>query len=349
LEGDTQARFGLDPAEERGFVPVTAAGAKPDGTRARPIYVALSGGVGGAKLSLGLAHLLGEQLTIIVNTGDDFEHLGLHISPDIDTALYTLAGLVNTETGWGRRDETWTFMRAIAGLSGPDWFRLGDGDLAMHIERTRRLRAGETLTQICAHVRACLGITAKVLPMSDDPVRTIVETDAGVLAFQEYFVREQCRPRVRAIRFDGRSEARAQPGALEALAAANLAGVIICPSNPYLSIDPILAVPGLAAAIRACDAPVIAVTPLIGGKAVKGPTAKIMDELGLDADVSAIMRHYSGLIGGFVLDREDAHREPTMPVPTLVTNTMMRTFDDKLALAAACIGMCDKLRDVERR
>jgi LPPG:FO 2-phospho-L-lactate transferase len=327
---------------------MTAAGTKPE-TALAPTYVALSGGVGGAKLALGLAHLLRERLTIIVNTGDDFEHLGLHISPDIDTALYTLAGLVNLETGWGRRDETWSFMNAIAGLSGPVWFRLGDGDLAMHVERTRRLRAGETLTQVCAHVRACLGIAANVLPMSDDPVRTLVETDAGTLAFQEYFVREQCRPRVRAIRFAGASEARPQPRALAALAAESLAGVIICPSNPYLSVDPILAVPGLAAAIRECAAPVIAVTPIIGGKAVKGPTAKIMDELGLPADVSTIMRHYSGLIGGFVLDSEDARLEPAMAVPTLVTNTMMNTFDDKLALAGACIGLCDQLRGPERR
>jgi LPPG:FO 2-phospho-L-lactate transferase len=322
---------------------MTAARSKPEEARAPRTYVALSGGVGGAKLSLGLAHLLAERLTIIVNTGDDFEHLGLHISPDIDTAMYTLAGLVNAETGWGRRDETWSFMNAIIGLSGPAWFRLGDRDLAMHVERTRRLRAGESLTQICGHVRACLGITANVLAMSDDPVRTVLDTDAGILAFQEYFVREQCRPRVRAIRFDGAREARAQPCALESLARTNLAGVIICPSNPYLSIDPILAVPGLAAAIRSCEAPVIAVTPIIGGKAVKGPTAKIMEELGLDADVLTVARHYSGLIGGFVLDAEDAHRKPDLSVPALVINTMMRSLDDRLALAAACIEMCDKL------
>ena len=236
---------------------MSAAGAKPDEARAgrassSSTYVALSGGVGGAKLSLGLAHLLGSRLTIIVNTGDDFEHLGLHVSPDVDTTLYTLAGLVNEETGWGRRDETWSFMRAIEGLAGPSWFRLGDSDLATHVERTRRLRAGETPAQVCEHLRASLGVTAKVLPMSDDPVRTIVETDGGSLAFQEYFVREQCRPRVRTIRFAGAKEARAQGRALEALAATTLAGVIICPSNPYLSIDPILAVPSIAEALRTC-------------------------------------------------------------------------------------------------
>ena len=314
-------------------------GARPGAT-----YVALSGGVGGSKLSLGLSHLLGSRLTIIVNTGDDFEHLGLHVSPDIDTTLYTLAGVVNEETGWGRRDETWSFMRAIEALGGPTWFRLGDGDLATHVDRSRRLVVGETLTQICADFRVCLGVEPKVLPMSDNMVRTLVETDIGTLAFQEYFVRQRCRPRVRGIRFACASAASAQPLALEALAAPTLAGVIICPSNPYLSIDPILAVPGIAEALRRCAAPVIAVTPIIGGKAVKGPTAKIMEELGLPTDVSTIARHYSGLIDGFVLDRVDARLEPAMPVPALVTNTMMTTLDDKRVLAAACIGMCDKLR-----
>ncbi|SDR59771.1 LPPG:FO 2-phospho-L-lactate transferase [Rhizobiales bacterium GAS191] len=312
------------------------------GMQTAPTYVALSGGVGGAKLSLGLAHLLGERLTIIVNTGDDFEHLGLHVSPDVDTALYTLAGLVNPEAGWGRRDETWSFMSAVAGLGGPGWFRLGDGDLAMHVERTRRLRAGDTLTDICAHVRERLDVAAHVLPMSDDPVRTIVDTDAGTLAFQEYFVREQCGPSVRSIRFEGAGAARAQPRCIDALAAANLAGVIICPSNPYLSVDPILAVPGMAAAIRACRAPVIAVTPIIGGRAIKGPAAKIMKELGLACDVATITRHYDGLIDGFVLDTQDAGREADLPVPALVTNTMMRTLDDKIALAAECLAFCGR-------
>ena len=208
-------------------------------------YVALSGGVGGAKLSLGLAQLLGDRLTVIVNTGDDFEHLGLAISPDVDTALYTLAGIVNPETGWGRRDETWTFMEAIGRLGGPTWFRLGDGDLAMHVDRTQRLKAGETLTEFCAHAAARLGIAARVLPMTDDPLRTVVDTDAGMLAFQEYFVREQCRPAVRTISFDGAAAAKPAPQVLAALSAPTLAGIIICPSNPWLSVDPILAVPGL--------------------------------------------------------------------------------------------------------
>jgi LPPG:FO 2-phospho-L-lactate transferase len=250
---------------------------------------------------------------------------------------------VNEETGWGRRDESWNFMRAIEALGGPTWFKLGDGDLAMHVDRSRRLLVGETLTQICADFRVCLGVEPKVLPMSDDRVRTLVDTDAGALAFQEYFVRQQCRPRVRGIRFACASTARAQPLALEALAAPTLAGVIICPSNPYLSVDPILSVPGIAEALRACQAPVIAVTPIIAGKAVKGPTAKIMEELGLSADMSTVAQHYSGLIGGFVLDEEDAQRASVLALPTLVTRTMMKTLDDKIALARACISFCEKL------
>jgi LPPG:FO 2-phospho-L-lactate transferase len=321
---------------------MTASKSNDRGVRQQPTYVALSGGVGGAKLSLGLAHLLGERLTIIVNTGDDFEHLGLHISPDVDTTFYTLAGVVNPETGWGRRDETWSFMRTVTALGGPGWFKLGDRDLAMHVERTRRLRAGESLSRICAHVRERLGVEPHVLPMSDDPVRTILDTDAGRLAFQEYFVREQCRPRVRNIHFKEAGTARVQPRCIDALTAPSLAGVIICPSNPYLSVDPILAIPSMAETIRACRAPVIAVTPIVGGKAIKGPAAKIMEELGLPCDVTTVMRHYNGRIDGIVLDAEDADSEAHMPVSTLVTNTIMRTLDDKIALASECLAFCDR-------
>lgn len=306
-------------------------------------YVALSGGVGGAKLSLGLAHMLGDRLSIIVNTGDDFEHVGLHVSPDVDTALYTLADVVNPETGWGRRDETWTFMRALAALGGPAWFRLGDGDLATHVERTRRLKAGETLTQICTHMADKLGISARVLPMTDDPVRTVVDTEAGTLAFQEYFVREQCRPLVRAIRFEGASTARPTQSVLDALAADTLAGIIICPSNPWLSVDPILAVPGLREAMRASGAPIVAVTPIIGGKAVKGPAAKIMAELGLTPDVRSIAQRYTGLVDMLVIDAVDADLAGGMPIQVTAANTLMQTLDDKIALARRCLELCDRL------
>jgi LPPG:FO 2-phospho-L-lactate transferase len=309
----------------------------------QPTYVALSGGIGGAKLSLGLARLLGERLSVIVNTADDFEHLGLAISPDVDTTLYTLAGLANPETGWGRRDETWSFMRAMAELGGPTWFQLGDLDIATHIERTRRLRAGETLTSITAHLAQRLGVSARVLPMTDDPVRTVVESDAGPLAFQEYFVRHRCRPVVRRLRYDGADAARPSPQVAAALSARTLAGIIVCPSNPWLSINPILAIPGMREAIRASGAPVIAVSPIIGGKAVKGPTAKIMGELGLPPDVQAIAQHYGDLFDLMVVDTADAEAAPSLPVRTSVANTLMHTEDHKVALARHCLAVCERL------
>ena len=307
-------------------------------------YVALSGGVGGAKLALGLAHILGERLSIIVNTGDDFEHLGLHISPDVDTTLYTLSGLVNPETGWGRRDETWSFMKATAELGGPQWFKLGDADLALHVERTRRLRAGDTLTEITRDVARNFGIAPHILPMSDAAVRTLVETAEGTLEFQHYFVREQCRPVVKAIRFEGASGARPSPEVLSALSAPGLAGIIICPSNPWLSVDPILSVPGLNGALRGARVPVVAVSPIIAGQAVKGPTAKIMRELGLEADAVSIAQHYAGLIDGFILDAEDKALLGRIELPTLATQTLMRTLDDRIQLAKQCLTFCEELR-----
>ena len=306
-------------------------------------YVALSGGVGGAKLSLGLAGPLGNRLSIIVNTADDFEHLGLHISPDVDTALYTLSGLVNEETGWGRREETWTFMGALGHLGGPTWFRLGDGDLATHVDRTMRLAAGATPTQVCVHLAEKLGVTARVLPMTDAPVRTMVETDRGTLAFQDYFVREQCRPVVRDIRYEGAGLARPTVAVLEALSAPSLAGIIICPSNPWLSVEPILAVAGMREVLKASGRPIVAVSPIIAGKAVKGPTAKIMAELGLDADSRTIAWHYEGLIDGLIIDTADEALAAGLPVPAIVTNTMMRSLDDKIALARQCVAFCERL------
>jgi LPPG:FO 2-phospho-L-lactate transferase len=316
--------------------------------------VALSGGVGGAKLSLGLAHLLGERLSVIVNTGDDFEHLSLHISPDVDTALYTLAGLVNEETGWGRRNETWTFMGALANLGQPIWFMLGDGDLAMHVDRTSRLKAGQTLTDVCAHQATKLGVIARILPMTDDPVRTMVDSDRGTLAFQEYFVRERCQPVVRDVRYAGAERSRPTRVVLDALSAPGLAGILICPSNPWLSVEPILAVPGIRDALMESPAPIVAVSPIIAGKAVKGPAAKIMAELGLDPDTRSIAWHYEELIDGLVIDTADEELVGDIPVPAIVTNTMMRTLDDKVALARQCLAFCEQLarrgprRDVAR-
>ena len=306
-------------------------------------YVALSGGVGGAKLSLGLAQLLQDRLTLIVNTGDDFEHLGLYVSPDLDTALYTLAGRVNPEMGWGLAGETWSFMRRLRELGGPDWFNLGDGDLATHIVRTRRLAAGDTLTVVCQELARRASIAVSVLPMSDDRVRTMLDTDAGTLAFQEYFVREQCRPRVRRIRFQGAAEAKPTPQLLQALADPALRGIVVCPSNPWLSVDPILAVAGLRPALRAAKVPIVAVSPIIAGKAVKGPAAKIMAELGMAADSRSIARYYAGLVDGLLIDRQDAALAPDMPLPVKVTETFMQTLDDRIALARTCLAFCAEL------
>jgi LPPG:FO 2-phospho-L-lactate transferase len=306
-------------------------------------YVALSGGIGGAKLSLGLAHLLGSRLTLIANTGDDFEHLGLYVSPDVDTTLYTLGGIVNSETGWGRSDETWNFMQAIAQLGGPTWFNLGDRDLATHVERTRRLRDGESLTAITEHLAARFGVAARILPMSDDPVRTIVESAAGTLAFQEYFVRDRCQPSVQALRYEGAAAARLSPQVRDALCAPDLAGIIVCPSNPWLSIDPILAVPGMREAIKASGVPVIAVSPIISGRALKGPTAKIMIELRFAASVQTIAEHYAGIIDAIVVDQVDAVAAKTIDVPASATNTVMHAFDDKVRLAGHCLELCDRL------
>jgi LPPG:FO 2-phospho-L-lactate transferase len=306
-------------------------------------YVALSGGVGGAKLCLGLSHVLGDRLSIVVNTGDDFEHLGLYVSPDVDTTLYTLADIVNPETGWGRRDETWTFMRALESLGGPQWFNLGDGDLALHVERTRRLKAGETLTAITGDVARAFGVKPRVLPMSNEPVATIVETEEGVLGFQHYFVRRQCQPVVTRLRFDGADRASITHEIRASLSDPDLRGVILCPSNPWLSIDPLLAVPGLREALASAPVPKMAVTPIIAGKAVKGPTAKIMRELGITPDAVAVADHYAGIIDGFVLDELDAKHAPRIETNVALAQTLMRTLDDKIALAHACIDFCEKL------
>jgi LPPG:FO 2-phospho-L-lactate transferase len=298
----------------------------------------LSGGIGGAKLALGLYRVLpAGALTIIANTGDDFEHLGLAISPDIDTLLYTLAGLDNPELGWGRRDETWTFMQALGSLGGETWFNLGDGDLATHIERTRRLAAGESLSEVTDDFRRRLGISARLLPMSDDRVRTRLLTAAGWLDFQDYFVRQRCAPLVREIAFAGALKARPQPEFLAALADENLRAVVICPSNPFISIDPILAVPGVREALRACAAPVVAVSPIIGGKAVKGPTAKMMAELGLPVDAAAVARHYRDILDFYVADQADAEELYDLDLPVVFARTLMLSLDDREALARAVL------------
>ena len=306
--------------------------------------IALTGGIGGAKLALGLyRELPPDSLTVVCNTADDFEHLGLHISPDIDTILYTLAGLSSPKRGWGRRNESWTFMKALASLGGETWFQLGDGDLAMHVERTRRLASGETLAQMTHHLARKLGIRARILPMSDDSVRTTVITGGGRLPFQHYFVKEQCRPAVKGFEYEGAGKAKPVREIIERLGDPRLQAVIICPSNPFLSIEPILAVRGFAHALAACKAPVIAVSPLIGGRAVKGPTAKIMKELGIPAEPSSILQRYRDYIDGIVIDQADKKYADSLGITCLATATLMRTLRDKCRLARTALEFAKRL------
>ena len=311
-------------------------------------YVALSGGVGGAKLALGLSDALDDpaRLLIVANTGDDFEHLGLRICPDLDTLTYTLAGIADPETGWGRASESGAFMDALDGLGGETWFFLGDKDLAIHVERTRRLRAGESLSAITAAFCERLGVRARIVPMSDDPVPTIVETPDGPLAFQHYFVRERCAPPAQGFLYQNAERARANADFLDALAAPDLGAVIICPSNPYISIDPILALPGARGALGACRAPVIAVSPIIGGQAIKGPTAKMMIERDIEPSAASIAVHYAGLITGFVLDEADRAQAASIGAdgPAVeVTRTVMSSRDDKRALARAVLSFAGRI------
>ncbi|MDP2329723.1 MAG: 2-phospho-L-lactate transferase [Reyranella sp.] len=305
------------------------------------LVVALSGGVGGAKLALGLSRVLPpEELLIVANTGDDFEHLGLSICPDIDTLTYVLAGLDNPVTGWGRRDETWSFMETITALGGEDWFRLGDRDLALHVERTKRLGAGQSLSQITGDVCRQLGVGPRVLPMSDDRVRTRVRSDSGWIDFQDYFVRQQCRPVVQELAFTGAADARPQPDVMAALSGGNVRAVVICPSNPFISIEPILAVPGMRAAIEKCGAPVVAVSPIIGGRAIKGPTAKMMQELGLAVSSATVAERYGALLDGYVVDAADSGDIRTK---VHVAPTLMTTLEEREALARTVLDFADSL------
>ena len=318
-------------------------------TSERDLVLALSGGVGGAKLVLGLSKLLPpDKLVVVANTGDDFEHLGLSISPDIDTLLYTLAGLDNPKTGWGRRDETWTFMAALEAFGGETWFRLGDGDLAIHVERTRRLDAGELLSQIVQDFSRRLGIAAHIVPMTDSFVQTRVRTRDGWLAFQRYFVEQQCRPEVLGFSFEGAATARAHPDFLAALKSPSLRAVIICPSNPLISVDPILALHGVREALRHCAAPVIAVSPVIGGRAVKGPTAKMLRELGLEVSAAEVARRYQEFLDGYVIDDADASLSEALPMPVVATKTLMLSLADREHVARVALALADRMAGIRK-
>jgi LPPG:FO 2-phospho-L-lactate transferase len=309
--------------------------------------LALSGGVGGAKLAAGLAAVLpAERLTIAVNTGDDFEHLGLTVCPDIDSVVYALAGLNDTQRGWGIVDETWQAMERLGALGEATWFNLGDRDMAMHIARSWRLRAGETLSQVTARLTGALGIAHRVVPTSDMPVRTQVRTAEGWLDFQHYFVREQCRPAAMAIRFAGTPGAAMSPGLAEALARPDLGAVILCPSNPFLSVDPILSVDGVRDRLAARGVPFVAVSPLVGGKSLKGPLGKLLGELGRENSNRAIAAHYAGLVDHLIIDETDAADAEglrAMGISVTIAPTVMYEAADRerlarVALSAARLG-----------
>jgi LPPG:FO 2-phospho-L-lactate transferase len=305
--------------------------------------VALAGGVGGAKLAGGLAQCTStENLAVIVNTGDDFNYLGLYISPDLDTVCYTLAGLANQVTGWGRQGETWNMLENLKRLGGPDWFALGDMDLATHLERTRRLKSGDTLSNITQHFCDTWGIKPLVLPMSDQPVATKVLCQEGELDFQEYFVHRGCEPFVKGFRFDGIETAVPAPHVIEEIEACDL--VVLCPSNPWVSIDPILALPGVRAILQRKT--VVAVSPLIGGKTVKGPAAKMYAELGIEPNVQAVAEHYRDFLDGLLIDKVDFSQAEVLTqwgIIPYVTDILMVTSQDRKRLAEEALDFGKKL------
>ena len=311
------------------------------------MIVALAGGVGGAKLAVGLAAVLPpEELTIVVNTGDDFEHLGFTICPDLDTVMYTLAGVNNPKTGWGRAGETWRFMQEIKRLGGEDWFQLGDRDLVTHVLRREALHRGEPLSKVTQELAARFGVRHTIVPMSDTPVRTRVKIKSCELSFQDYFVRQRCAPRVTGFRFAGARHARV-PDALARLLRGRVDAVVMCPSNPFVSIAPIMSVPAIGKWLKARTFPVIAVSPIIGGVAVKGPAAKIMRELGLKPTALDVARHYAGAVDCWVIDQQDA--QLASPIKQLgkhvvVADTLMTDRRKSAALAHQVIVAAREIR-----
>ena len=305
--------------------------------------VALSGGVGGARFVHGLARALeeaGARLTVVINTGDDFEHWGLHVSPDCDTVMYTLADLAHEERGWGLAEESFQTLEMVRRYQGDAWFQLGDRDLATHILRTQALRRGETLSAVTARLSRALGIQADLVPMADGPCRTMIDTvDQGTLSFQDWFVRHRAGPAVRAVRFEGDPPPAA--AVLPALAEADL--VVFGPSNPYVSIDPILSRPGVRGALGRC--PVIAVSPIVGGRAVKGPLGTMIPELaGVPPSPAAIVHHYGGLLTGIVVERGDEGSVADLPGRVLAADTVMRSRADSLRLAREVLAFAGSLR-----
>ena len=303
--------------------------------------VALAGGVGASKLLLGLYQVAPpRELTIVVNTGDDIELHGLEISPDLDIVTYTLAGVVNSETGWGFRDDTFFALERMAAYGRESWFHLGDRDLATHIHRTAMLKSGASLSEAAESIRRGLSVEARILPMSDQPVRTMIETAEGDIHFQEYLVKHRAEPVVRGICFEGIAQARPAPRALEAIA--NASGIVICPSNPLISIGPILAVPGIREALRERRDDVVAVCPLVAGKSLKGPSDRMLEQLGEEASAAGVARMYRDIAGTFVIDDADAAQQSAIEAlgtKVVVLPTVMRTLEDKQRLASSILQL----------
>ena len=305
----------------------------------------LSGGVGGAKLVLGLSRTLNnEDFMTIVNTGDDFVHLGLKICPDIDTIIYTLAELVDQERGWGLKDESWNFLDKTKFLGGEGWFNLGDKDLATHVHRTQRLAKGEDLTSITKNLASSFGVEAKLVPMTNDIVSTVVETPEEDLAFQHYFVRDRCLPTVKGFRFEGVKSSVINPLIQEYARANDKSAVLLAPSNPFVSIDPILSVPAMTDKLVGMKGPKIAISPIINSKAVKGPAAKMMQELGVPSTSIEIANHYKGLIDAIVIDHADAplsEKIEDLGIKVFTTNTVMHSLNEKITLANECLNFIE--------
>ena len=319
---------------------------------AQSTCLAISGGVGGAKLALGLSRVLAPgQLTVIGNTGDDFTHLGFYISPDLDTVMYTLAGVNNKDLGWGQDGESWNFLDAVKRMGGETWFQLGDRDLGTHVVRTQMLEAGKSLSEVTSHLCRQLSIEHELVPMTDDPVATIVHTRSGEdLAFQHYFVRDRCKPEVTGFTFSGVDVAKPAPAFLRALQSPSLAAIVVCPSNPFVSVDPVLKIPGVIEALGASDAAVIAVSPIVAGQAIKGPAAKMMAELGMPQTALAVAQHYvdqyPGQMQGFVLDEQDRplrDEVEALGLSTIVTNTVMVTLQDRVDLARVVLNFSSEI------
>lgn len=315
------------------------------------MIVVLAGGVGAAKFLEGLAAVMPlEQITVIANTGDDAEFHGLHVSPDIDTVLYTLAGIVDRERGWGIAGDTFGCLGSLERLGQETWFQLGDRDLATHLTRTRRLRQGTTLSEVTEELRRRLGVACRILPMSDGRARTRLQTTAGLLAFQEYFVKLRQEPDVLEMDFSEATACQPAPGVVEAIAGAK--GVIVAPSNPILSIGPILAVPGIREALRNTAAPVAAISPIVGGRALKGPADRILTSLGLGASAAAVAELYRDFLDCFVLDIQDASRREEVErkgIKVILTQTIMSTAEARQDLAHTTLdGLSTARQDLPR-